>query len=114
MNLLTQIRRIERIDQLIRLKATGTPNNLAKRLTISRRTLYNILDFMKGQGAEIYYSTNQQSFCYKHEVYFYFGFSKEKKQLKQITGGRQYFFTNFTKSAEFLHYQSLDLYQQRC
>ena len=35
MNLLTQIRRLERLDQLIRMKATGTPKELAKRMQVS-------------------------------------------------------------------------------
>lgn len=84
MNLLHQIKRIERIDQLIRMKATGSPKELAKRLEISRSTLYNILDFMKTQGVEIYYCAERQSFCYKKDVYFCFGFSVEKVKLNWI------------------------------
>ena len=92
MNLLKQINRIEQIDQLIRLKATGTPQELAKRLSISRSTLYNILDFMKSQGVEIYYSPTNQSFCYEKKVHFYFGFSLEKVRLRRIIGGKKLIF----------------------
>jgi len=74
MNLLTQIRRLERLDQLIRMKATGTPKELAKRLEVSRSTLYNILEFIKTQGVEVYYNAERQSFCYKTEVYFVLDF----------------------------------------
>jgi len=88
MNLMNQIRRIERLDQLIRLKSTGTPKELAQRLGISKKTLYNTLNFMKNEGAKIYFCTSRQSFCYEREVYFYFGFSFEKVRLKQIRGGK--------------------------
>lgn len=114
MNLLHQIKRIERLDQLIRMKATGSPQKLAQRMNISRRTLYNILEFMKTQGAEIYYCVDRQSFCYKKEVYFYFGFSLEKVKLKQIQGGKGNNFLEFWESAEFLHYKDLHLGNQRC
>jgi len=60
MNFLTQIRRLERLDQLIRMKATGTPKELAKRMQVSRSTLYNILEFIKMQGVEIYYSPERR------------------------------------------------------
>lgn len=89
MSLMDQIRRIERLDQLIRLKSTGSPKELAQRLGISKKTLYNTLNFMKNEGAKIYFSTSRQSFCYEKDIYFYFGFSMEKVQLKQIRGGKR-------------------------
>lgn len=110
MNLLKQINRIERIDQLIRMKATGTPKELAKRLNISRSTLYNILEFMKAQGVEIYYSSSKQSFCYKQEVFFYFGFSSQKMNLRGISGGNGYFFKSFLQRPELLDAPKVCLY----
>ena len=114
MNLLTQIRRLERLDQLIRMKATGTPKELAKRMQVSRSTLYNILEFMKMQGVEIYYSPERKSFCYKTEVYFCFGFSIEKVKLKQVKGGKGNNFWNFLGSPEFLDCDDVSLGYQRC
>lgn len=104
MNLLKQIRRIERLDQLIRMKATGTPENLAKRLNISRSTLYNIIDFIKNQGVEIRYCSNRQSFYYEKDVHFYFGFSFDKVQLRGVVGGEQNIFLDFIVSPELLDY----------
>ena len=51
--LLQQIALIERIDQLIRLKATGTPKCFAKRLTISEASLYRLIDTIKEMGAPV-------------------------------------------------------------
>ena len=114
MNLLEQINRIERLDQLIRMKATGTPKQIAKRLNVSRSTLYNLLGFMKNQGVEIYYCSTYQSFCYKQEVYFCFGFTIEKVQLRRVKGGMQNIFCDFFGSPEFLDWGKVDLRQQRC
>ncbi len=102
MNLLKQINRIERIDQLIRMKATGTPKELAKRLSISRSTLYNILDFIKNQGVQIRYCPEKQSFYYVQDVHFYFGFSFDKVQLRGIVGGEQKIFLNFFYQSRFI------------
>lgn len=60
-----QLQRLKRIDQLIRLKATGTANDLAKRLDISRSSVFRLLDDLKGFGAPIIYCRNQKMFMYK-------------------------------------------------
>lgn len=109
MNLLEKLECIKRIDQLIRLKATGKPKEFAKRLKVSRSNLYYIIEFMKNQGAEIYYCSERESFCYEKEVYFYFGFFMEKTQLKGIKGGQQYFFEDFFRSPKFLDWGGVDL-----
>ncbi len=111
MNLMVQINRIERLDQLIRMKSTGRPEQLADRMEISRSTLYNIIDFMKGQGADIYYCSKRQSFCYNQQVYFYFGFSVDKVQLKRVSGGGQIFFSNYCGNPVFLDGVGIPLYQ---
>jgi transcriptional antiterminator len=109
MSLITQIRRIERVDQLIRLKATGTATELAKRIGTSKRTVYNIIEFMENEGADIYYNSEKKSFCYKKDLYFYFGFSTERVQLKRIKGGTQNNFLSFFESAKFLHFEGVSL-----
>lgn len=85
MKLLETLERIERIDQLIRLKATGSPKELASRLEISERSVYNLIDTMKAMGAVIYYCTKRRSYCYDGELQFFYGF--DKKERKRIFGG---------------------------
>ena len=57
--------RIERIDQLIRMKATGSPEELASRLDISKRQVYRYLEMIKNQGKEIHYEPLRRSYTYK-------------------------------------------------
>ena len=56
--------RLERLDYLIRQKSTATPNQLAERLNISERTLYGLLNEMRGLGAPIKYSRFKQTYYY--------------------------------------------------
>ncbi len=69
-----QISLIERIDQLVRLRATGTPSELATRLGISKAKLYRVIDVMKELQAPIVYNISRQSFEYEDAVKFKCGF----------------------------------------
>ena len=71
MSFIDQIHRIERIDQLIRLKATGRPAELAQKLDISESQLYEILNIMKIElGGVILYSKSLQSYYYPRDIRF--------------------------------------------
>ena len=107
MNLLEQINRIERIDNLVRLKATGPPKQLAKKLGISKSTLYNIIGLIRDQGVEIYFCSHRQSFCYRREVYFYFGFSSKRINPREIKGGKQKNIRNPLLSPKILDWEKL-------
>ena len=65
---------ISRIDQLIRLQATGNPKSLALRLGISKAKLYRIIDLMKRLNAPVVYNATAQSFVYKKSVSLNLGF----------------------------------------
>lgn len=45
--------RIERLIRLINYSDTGTAEELAKKLCVSRRTIFNDLEFMKRKGYQI-------------------------------------------------------------
>ena len=69
-----QILLIERVHQLIRLRATGSPKQLAKRLQISEATVFRIIETMKTLKAPIYYDWHQQSYAYSEPMIFRCGF----------------------------------------
>ncbi len=74
-----KVEMINRIDQLIRLQATGTPNELASKLGISKTKLYRILSIMRDFNAPVEYDISSQNFVYEESViYFRFGFYSEK------------------------------------
>lgn len=84
---------IERIDQLIRLKATGTPSSLAERLNISEASLFRIINEMKELDAPISYCIASQSYFYETPVSFRFGFYGRELTLEEqqrIDAGQGY------------------------
>lgn len=64
MRFIEQVKLLERVDQLIRLKATGSPKELAARLEVSERTVYNIMENLRDLGIELYYCETRRSYCY--------------------------------------------------
>ncbi|GEM_PF-2264363 len=70
MNFSEKLSTIERFHGLIRRKGTGRPKDLARRLNISERCLYNLLNEMKAMGAPIYYNNSRKSYCYEYEIEF--------------------------------------------
>lgn len=63
-------RTIEWIDEEIRNKRTGTPIQLAGKLSLSVRMLYFYLDMMTALGAKITYSKSNASFVYANVGHF--------------------------------------------
>ncbi|WP_341840001.1 HTH domain-containing protein [Chitinophaga caseinilytica] len=66
--------RLQRLDHLIRTKATGTPTQLARRIGVSERCLYKYLNLMKDFGAPIKFSNARQSYCYDEDGTFVVNF----------------------------------------
>jgi predicted DNA-binding transcriptional regulator YafY len=73
------LERIKRIDQLIRLRSTGTPKELSKKLCISERLVYNYILKMKTLGAPIEYCHESQSYIYSVFTSFECQFQKNEE-----------------------------------
>ncbi len=82
--IIRQLRLMERIDQLIRLQATGTPKELAYRVGISRTKLYAVLNTMKALNAPVEYNHKRRSFVYAKPVNFSVGFHFKEHNAKRI------------------------------
>ena len=78
MNFKESCKRIDRIDNLIKQKATGSPKELAIKLQVVESTVYEILKRMRSLGADIYFDKSYNSYCYRIEGYFTFCFIKTK------------------------------------
>lgn len=68
MTFLDEIERLKRLDCLIRLKATGTPTQLAARLNVSERTVYNQIDTLRSLGAPVAFLKERNSYCYAYPI----------------------------------------------
>lgn len=90
MSLLTYFDRLKRMDNLIRLKATGSPKDFAQKLKISERLLYDYLGYMREIGANIEFDVYRRSYIYNPPVYFEFGYFPEsinEDEIIEIAGG---------------------------
>ncbi len=72
--IIKHIEMIKRMDQLIRMEATGAPEDLASRLQISKTKVYRIIKLMRQLNAPVEYDFQVQSFVYAKSVDFHFGF----------------------------------------
>ncbi len=62
--LFEEINRLQQIDKLIRLNCTGNAQEFAKKLNLSRRQVYNIIESLKDMGLAIEYNRHIGSFVY--------------------------------------------------
>jgi hypothetical protein len=76
------LERLSRIDHLIRIKGTGTPAQLAKRLNLSERTIYDYISFLKGLGCPIKFDSFRESYYYEEEGYFIVAFYTKRKLME--------------------------------
>ena len=68
--------RLESLDHLIRIKGTGSPRELAKRLNISERSIYEYIGLLKTLGAPIRYSKFRRTYYYEDAGFLHFRFIK--------------------------------------
>ena len=67
--------RLQRMDHLILTKATGRPSELASKIGISERSIYDYLKLMREMGAPIKFSHSRKSYYYQPSGHFLIGFS---------------------------------------
>jgi biotin operon repressor len=64
MSLIKYIERLRRMDLLISMMATGTPEEFAEKMGMKRSTLFESLQEMRAIGVDIKYSFIRQSYYY--------------------------------------------------
>ena len=64
MSLLKYIERLQRMDMLISMMSTGSPEEFAGKLGLRRSTLFQSLQEMREMGVDIRYSCFRQSYYY--------------------------------------------------
>ena len=65
MNSIKNLTRLKRLHQLIRSECTGSPFELAKRLRVSERLIYLLVEQLKDFEAVIDYDRSRQTYYYR-------------------------------------------------
>ena len=99
MNIFQDLYLLQRLDYLIRTHATGSPKDLARRLELSERQIFRLIQKMKDIGFPIAYSKSQQYYYYDGEVKIRFELVINKEKTIQIKGGNKLnVFSKLTKN----------------
>ena len=105
MTFIDKYNKIDAVHQRIKMKATGTPDDLAMHIQKSRRCIYNIIDELKDMGAKIFYNKNRQSFEYLNNFEI-----NLKIEGNEIKGGYKKL-SNFYWRAGIMHDEFVTLQQ---
>ena len=77
------------MDDFIRRRATGTPDEFAKKMDLQKSTLMLYIKEMRTPGAKISYCKERQCYQYDDEGHFRFGFSKlSETDMEKKKGGK--------------------------
>lgn len=68
------INRLKRMEELIRKGSTGTPEEFASKMNLSRSAIMIYIKEMREMGASISYCSARQTYCFEKPVQFQFGF----------------------------------------
>jgi predicted DNA-binding transcriptional regulator YafY len=74
MTLSKHLQRLQMMDQMIRYKRSGTPEEFARKLGIGTSQLYKLLSELKALGAPIGYCRSRQTYLYLKPVRLNLGF----------------------------------------
>lgn len=72
MNFYERLQTVKRIHEWIRIRGTGSPNELARRINVSRATLFRLLEYLSSLGADIAYDNANQTYYYVNDFNFSF------------------------------------------
>lgn len=90
MKTLKNLERLQQIHELIEAENTGTPGEIANKMEISERLVYNLIEQLKDFEAEICYSRKSKTYYYCEDFQLKVTFSvtvMAKNQLTEIFGG---------------------------
>jgi hypothetical protein len=87
MNIFKDIFLLERLDYLIRNRATGNPVQLAERLDVCDRTVYRLIAHMREVGLPIAYDKENETYYYEKPVQLRVDIQVNGDSLLRIQGG---------------------------
>jgi len=97
---------IARAHQLINKQIKGTPEEIAKRIDLSKSSFYNYMEELKQLGAEIKYCRTCQ--CFKYTNDFKLKVTIETNEMTKILGGQQNNFQIFDFERDKLFFDKKD------
>ena len=89
MDIINDKDRLKRLDNLIRLKMTGSPKDLAEKMNTTKRTIFRTICNLKDLDCPIKFSRIENSYVYEYPGELIIGFKKlSDEELNKINGGK--------------------------
>lgn len=92
MEFIKQIERLQLLTKLVREQRTGSPEDLAERLGVSRRQMYVYLEYLNDMGVDIQYSRRLNSFLFASQKQIRIDWRFEvldPAEVRKVLGGSQ-------------------------
>lgn len=64
MKTIKNLERLQQLHLLIETECTGSPKELSRKMAISERLVYSLIDQLKSLNAKILYNRNRQTYFY--------------------------------------------------
>ncbi len=109
MNVFEVLFHFQHLDYLIRNRATGSPDELARRLGVCRRKALRLIAQLRDQGFPVAFDKANATYYYTEPVVVRFEVLVGKEALVKIHGGTQYFFSKKLEGAYFWHWGQASL-----
>lgn len=90
MLIIEDIKQLRKVHLMIRKRDTGTPEEFASILCVSRRKMYYLLDVLRDFGAQVAYSRTKHTFYYIRDFDLDISFRIKKlgyEEWQDISGG---------------------------
>jgi len=90
LNTIKNLERLQRLHQLIKNERTGTPKELASRMYVSERLIYNLIDQLKDYDAGICYDRSRKTYYYCHDFQLLVSISvmvRSNNEVTKVLGG---------------------------
>lgn len=85
MNSIKNLERLQKLHQLIEQEVTGAPKELANRMQVSERLVYNLLEQLKDYEADICYCRSRKTYYYCDSFEFKVNISVSIKSNNRTT-----------------------------
>ena len=91
-----ELAQFERFNHLIQTKATGTPEDLSKKIGLSKRQIFRYIEDLKEIGVKVNYCKKRCTYYYEEDIFLKFQACIIKDgQERKIIGGENIIFNYF-------------------
>ena len=84
MNIIKYLDRIKRMDDLIQRKTTGTPEEFAQKMGLSRIALLKYIKLLKELNAPVKFNHHRRSYCYLFPCKLKIGYESKKLDEREL------------------------------